>query len=475
MKRTTIILALLILMTSAIFGSVGKIESLKGTVFIVRGSGTLNATAGQALEKKDVIITESDGWARVKLSDGTSITLGKNSKLVIEKYLYDGTKKSHTTLGFAKGVFKTITGAIGKVAPEKFKVKTPNATIGIRGTEFFVEIAKGKVHIICTVGIISVGNSYGVVIVNAGSQTFAAPGVKPTLPTKADIKILKIFKKRVEPETQGNTNGGEGTEGNGAGINKGSNERGRGTPPNIGGRESGNGNEILTDEEKKILEKSLSGLVNKVASQRGISPESEEFERYINNALNTDKTRDNTDEAAEGEQPEKPDMPPIGPPPGEKETVYSDDYLSYGYWVKEEQPTGTWVTGHLTDDRVLEEMVDRGQQAHYSGGIAAINNGTKVPGKIDLDVDFGASRFSGNMDIGGENGARWNANIENGRLRGNGLFSDTITPSATSDITDISGSMKGNFFGPKAEAVGGNFDLHSDRAGDMTGSFGANR
>ncbi len=471
MKRTTIILTLLILMTSAIFGSVGNIESLKGTVSIVRGGGTINATAGQTLEKKDVIVTKSDGWARVKLSDGTSITLGKNSKLVIEKYLYDGTKKSHTTLGFAKGVFKTITGAIGKVAPDKFKVKTPNATIGIRGTEFFVEIVKGNVHIVCTVGIISVGNGYGVVIVNAGSQTFATPGAKPAAPNQADIKVLKIFKKKVEPATSGGENGDRGAEGNGAGGN----ERGNGTPPQTRVEEGGSGNEILTEEEKKILEKSLSGLVNKVASDNGVSPDAEDFERFINNALNTDKTRDNTDDATEGGEPEKPDLPPVGPPPGEKEVVYSDDYLSYGYWVKEEQPTGTWVTGQLTDDRVLEEMVDRGQQAHYSGGIAAINNGMKVPGKIDLDVDFGASRFKGNMDIGRKEGTKWKADIENGRLRGNGLFSDTIIPSATSDIKDISGSMKGNFFGPKAEAVGGNFELHSGSAGDMSGSFGANR
>jgi len=170
MKRLSIILIFLIALSEIITASVGKIESMRGSVNIQRGSTLIKATSGISLEKRDTVFTKRDGWARVKLADGTSITMGKNSKLIIEKYLYDGTKKSHTTIGFAKGVFKTITGAIGKVAPEKFKVKTPNATIGIRGTAFFVEVIGVKVHIICTVS-------------SGGIQDGVRSGVLPPPPT----------------------------------------------------------------------------------------------------------------------------------------------------------------------------------------------------------------------------------------------------------------------------------------------------
>lgn len=58
-----------------------------------------------------------------------------------------------------RGFFRSVTGKIGKIAPEKFKVKTQLATIGIRGTDFSAQLGVDTASYICNRGEITLSYS----------------------------------------------------------------------------------------------------------------------------------------------------------------------------------------------------------------------------------------------------------------------------------------------------------------------------
>ncbi|MGB9801414.1 MAG: FecR family protein, partial [Arcobacter sp.] len=144
------ILLLLFILISFSFASIGQITALVGDVNISRDSNTILAKLGEKLEKNDVINSAKGSKAQITLDDNTIITIGQNSTLNIFDYVYDESnpKDSKASFGFMKGSFKSITGKIGKINKERFKLKTKSASIGIRGTT----IIGNQQIIICTDG-----------------------------------------------------------------------------------------------------------------------------------------------------------------------------------------------------------------------------------------------------------------------------------------------------------------------------------
>lgn len=130
------IILLLLLGFTFIFANVGKITAVKGEVSVLRDGGKTPAKSGFILKLQDKIVTQDKAKALVLFNDNTSITVGKSSTLSVNEFVMDLKKPSNskTNFGFGKGVFRTITGKIGKINPSGFKIKTKSASIGIRGT-----------------------------------------------------------------------------------------------------------------------------------------------------------------------------------------------------------------------------------------------------------------------------------------------------------------------------------------------------
>ncbi|WP_419764988.1 MAG: FecR family protein [Arcobacter sp.] len=130
------IIILLFILTNILFASIGQITALVGEIKISRDSKELLAKLGEELEKNDVINSSKGAKAQITLDDNTIITIGQNSTLNIFDYVFDESKPkdSKASFGFMKGSFKSITGKIGKINKDRFKLKTKSASIGIRGT-----------------------------------------------------------------------------------------------------------------------------------------------------------------------------------------------------------------------------------------------------------------------------------------------------------------------------------------------------
>ena len=159
-----IVLIIFLGFTALLNASIGKIVSMQGDISIERAEKIFIPSVGFKLEKNDTVKTEKNAKAKLVFSDNTIITVGKSSVMNISEFLYGSKENSKAEFGFLEGTFKTITGKVGKIAPKSFKLKTRNATIGIRGTEIVVKTGKDGDTIACTGGAIDVRTPDGKVV-----------------------------------------------------------------------------------------------------------------------------------------------------------------------------------------------------------------------------------------------------------------------------------------------------------------------
>jgi hypothetical protein len=164
-----VILTLFFLVSFVFANNIGKIVAFKGEATITRDGKDILVNKNTLLMKNDTINTTSNTKLQILFKDETIISVGQNSTLKINDYLFEDNNVK-AEFAMAKGVFRTITGKIGKIAPQNFKLKTKTASIGIRGTQIVTSIADNTEKIFCTEGQIEIKNNFtnDRVIVNKG-------------------------------------------------------------------------------------------------------------------------------------------------------------------------------------------------------------------------------------------------------------------------------------------------------------------
>ena len=115
---------------------VGEVSSLKGTVERVRQSVTATPQVGEKICRGDLFRTKAGSVAELHLRDGTKLTVGKDSELVVKEYRIYRKKPNVALFDLVKGAFRSVTGSITE-RPHRFEVSTSVATIGVRGTDFW--------------------------------------------------------------------------------------------------------------------------------------------------------------------------------------------------------------------------------------------------------------------------------------------------------------------------------------------------
>jgi hypothetical protein len=89
------------------------------------------------------IKTSASGLGEFRFSDGTKFAVGGNSSVVIDRFVYDGSKTfNQLTLNAARGSFRWISG---KSKSEAYEIVTPAGTIGIRGTRLDIFVGPGGI------------------------------------------------------------------------------------------------------------------------------------------------------------------------------------------------------------------------------------------------------------------------------------------------------------------------------------------
>ncbi len=83
----------------------------------------------------ETIVTQESGMVQIRMVDNGLIAIRPQTQLKIEKFAYDGTDQDASVISLFKGASRFVTGELGKMYPQNDLIHTPNATIGVRGTD----------------------------------------------------------------------------------------------------------------------------------------------------------------------------------------------------------------------------------------------------------------------------------------------------------------------------------------------------
>ena len=119
----------------------GRIKVVSGSAFIVRGSDTIPARAGELVYAADGLRTGDGGSVGVTLRDDTRLSLGPNSEVRLDRFVYaPGNGGLGMVIKFVRGVAAYVSGRIARIAPESIRLETPSAIVGVRGTSLAVKV-----------------------------------------------------------------------------------------------------------------------------------------------------------------------------------------------------------------------------------------------------------------------------------------------------------------------------------------------
>ena len=118
---------------------IGQVKVARGQVTIERQGKTIPAAVGARLQVADIVKTGADGSVGITMDDDSLLSAGPNSALSLDNYAFDSTtNQGRLDTSLNKGTLSVISGRIAKQTPDAMTVRTPNAILGVRGTEFVV-------------------------------------------------------------------------------------------------------------------------------------------------------------------------------------------------------------------------------------------------------------------------------------------------------------------------------------------------
>ena len=133
------VFTLLLLTNAPAFAAAGRIQFVAGEAKILNDKQIERvAKKGEVVDQGDTIVTSSTGSVQVVLEDGGLLAVRPDTQLRIDAYVYSGKpddKNNKSFFSLAKGAFRSITGVIGQTNKQAYRVSTPSATMGIRGTD----------------------------------------------------------------------------------------------------------------------------------------------------------------------------------------------------------------------------------------------------------------------------------------------------------------------------------------------------
>jgi len=114
----------------------GKLDFVEGDSIIEsQGAKPRAASTGEQIYPSDTITTFASAEVHVTMADGAHLSLRENTKVTITEYVADGGDEDRSIIDLAKGTLRSITGWIGKYRREGYQIRTPQVTIGVRGTD----------------------------------------------------------------------------------------------------------------------------------------------------------------------------------------------------------------------------------------------------------------------------------------------------------------------------------------------------
>ena len=170
-------------------------------------------STGMRLDLGDRVSSAERARMQLLLLDQTVFTVGPNSDLVIDRFIYDpAAGKGEVAASYSRGVFRYVSGQVAKLNPQNVNITTPMGTIGVRGTALFVtdDPETGKTFI----GLSGPGaqnnadmgsggftfrppTGDSVDVSRADTGIFVAPGQPPSAPVPTPARLVQLMASRL--------------------------------------------------------------------------------------------------------------------------------------------------------------------------------------------------------------------------------------------------------------------------------------
>lgn len=178
---TALTIIFLLLSKTNCWAGVGKVTEQTGPTEILRNKTSIPSSLNTGVEMNDTIST-ARGKAELTFEDKTTVKLTEHSKMVIDDFVYDPKKGAgKLALNMTMGTARYASGQIAKNNPQQVAIKTPTASIAVRGTDFSMtvdELGRSLIMLLpscddkggCVTGAIEVSTLSGVVLLDVPYQ-----------------------------------------------------------------------------------------------------------------------------------------------------------------------------------------------------------------------------------------------------------------------------------------------------------------
>lgn len=196
----------------------GVAAGVTGSIQVARLTETVgrDVTSGDEIFLGDLISSAEDSQMQVLLLDETVFTIGPNSELIIDEFVYDPeTDAGKVAAQVLKGAFRFTTGLVGQKDPDSVSIGTPLGTIGIRGTIVAGVVSGDQALIVLVgpgdegatkerVGRIEVSNDQGAVSISrSGYGTILGADGPPSPPVAIPLETVNAILGAVGTDRQG--------------------------------------------------------------------------------------------------------------------------------------------------------------------------------------------------------------------------------------------------------------------------------
>lgn len=136
------LLALLLTVTCPSWAGIGTVSENKGTACEVeRNKKKLSGVKGAEIESMDTYTTGACS-SNITFKDDTKVKITENSRLLIDDFVFDpkASDAGKLALKVGMGTVRYASGQIAKNNPQQVNIKTPTATVAVRGTDFSMTV-----------------------------------------------------------------------------------------------------------------------------------------------------------------------------------------------------------------------------------------------------------------------------------------------------------------------------------------------
>lgn len=163
------------------------------------GSSPRSLSLGQSVVQNERIATNPTGTVNIMFNDRSTLNVGRNSAVVIDRFVYDpGQGAGEMAVSLAKGAARLVGGQVSH--DDQATVKTPVATVGVRGGTATIVHAGGSTLVMVHFGSAFVSNSAGGLTVRAGMQAVVTPDGPPSQVNTIDLDALRDISRGLESQ-----------------------------------------------------------------------------------------------------------------------------------------------------------------------------------------------------------------------------------------------------------------------------------